>query len=495
MSINMEQSLNIKDYLRIALRRKWYLIIPFVIVTMATLAYAWYAPNIYRASTLILVEPQKVPSSYVEPTVTENVESQLRTITEQIMSRTYLEKIIKEFDLYPELRKELPMESVIEKMRKCIVVDVKKGQVFSVSFEDLDPVIAMKVANRLASLFIEGNLRTRGERAEGTLVFLEKELGRVRALLKKQEKKVSEFRAKYLGMLPEQLDANLRTLDRLQLQLQTNAEALKTAGVTKRSLELQLSQMQAMALNTPNTMGASNGTTENLNLSELKERLKQLRFRYTDEYPDIIKIKTVIAQMEKDEKDNKDKEKDSDKGDSSEKGANNTSTTTTGLWNSQIRSQLDQLDAEILRLKNERNRLKSAIKEYEKKVEITPKVEQQLKEFTRGYEVTQRDYQSLLNKKFQAELAANMEREQKGERFKVLDSAKIPVKPFKPNRLKIIFMGLLLGMAAGGGLVALMEYLDSSFYKIEDLEKFSGISVIASIPEIKAAKKKGKRTK
>jgi len=475
----MQETLDIKDYLQIALRRKWYFIVPFVLISIAAIAYALYAPNIYRASTLILVEPQKVPSSYVKATVTEDIESQLRTITEQIMSRSYLEKIINEFDLYPEMRKKLPLQSVIERMRRCIDVRVRKGRVFTVSFEDQNPVIAMKVANRLASLFIEGNLKVREERAEGTLVFLEKELERVRKLLKQQEKKVSEFRAEHLGVLPEQLEANLRTLDRLQLQLQSNGEALKAAEETRRMLQQQLSQMQTMPMITVDEPTSGEEiVSESSSLSELKAKLKKLRLRYTEKHPEVVRLERLIAQMENEEKSNE----------ANEEGSKETSANEEPLWASQIEAQLAQLDAEISQLKNERKRLKSEIKEYERRVEITPKVEQQLKELSRGYEVTQKEYQSLLDKKLQAELAANMERKQKGERFKVLDQAKIPERPFKPNRQKIILFGVFLGMAIGGGLVGLVEYLDHSFYKIEDLEQFTGISVIASIPKIKAKK-------
>ena len=475
----MQETLDIKDYLQIALRRKWYFIVPFVLISIAAIAYALYAPNIYRASTLILVEPQKVPSSYVKATVTEDIESQLRTITEQIMSRSYLEKIINEFDLYPEMRKKLPLQSVIERMRRCIDVRVRKGRVFTVSFEDQNPVIAMKVANRLASLFIEGNLKVREERAEGTLVFLEKELERVRKLLKQQEKKVSEFRAEHLGVLPEQLEANLRTLDRLQLQLQSNGEALKAAEETRRMLQQQLSQMQTMPMITVDEPTSGEEiVSESSSLSELKAKLKKLRLRYTEKHPEVVRLERLIAQMENEEKSNE----------ANEEGSKETSANEEPLWASQIEAQLAQLDAEISQLKNERKRLKSEIKEYERRVEITPKVEQQLKELSRGYEVTQKEYQSLLDKKLQAELAANMERKQKGERFKVLDQAKIPERPFKPNRQKIILFGVFLGMAIGSGLVGLVEYLDHSFYKIEDLEQFTGISVIASIPKIKAKK-------
>ena len=480
----MQETLDIKDYLQIALRRKWYFIVPFVLISIAAIAYALYAPNIYRASTLILVEPQKVPSSYVKATVTEDIESQLRTITEQIMSRSYLEKIINEFDLYPEMRKKLPLQSVIERMRRCIDVRVRKGRVFTVSFEDQNPVIAMKVANRLASLFIEGNLKVREERAEGTLVFLEKELERVRKLLKQQEKKVSEFRAEHLGVLPEQLEANLRTLDRLQLQLQSNGEALKAAEETRRMLQQQLSQMQTMPMITVDEPTSGEEiVSESSSLSELKAKLKKLRLRYTEKHPEVVRLERLIAQMENEEKSNEVNEEGSN-----EEGSKETSANEEPLWASQIEAQLAQLDAELSQLKNERKRLKSEIKEYERRVEITPKVEQQLKELSRGYEVTQKEYQSLLDKKLQAELAANMERKQKGERFKVLDQAKIPERPFKPNRQKIILFGVFLGMAIGGGLVGLIEYLDHSFYKIEDLEQFTGISVIASIPKIKAKK-------
>ena len=480
----MQETLDIKDYLQIALRRKWYFIVPFVLISIAAIAYALYAPNIYRASTLILVEPQKVPSSYVKATVTEDIESQLRTITEQIMSRSYLEKIINEFDLYPEMRKKLPLQSVIERMRRCIDVRVRKGRVFTVSFEDQNPVIAMKVANRLASLFIEGNLKVREERAEGTLVFLEKELERVRKLLKQQEKKVSEFRAEHLGVLPEQLEANLRTLDRLQLQLQSNGEALKAAEETRRMLQQQLSQMQTMPMITVDEPTSGEEiVSESSSLSELKAKLKKLRLRYTEKHPEVVRLERLIAQMENEEKSNEANEEGSN-----EEGSKETSANEEPLWASQIEAQLAQLDAEISQLKNERKRLKSQIKEYERRVEITPKVEQQLKELSRGYEVTQKEYQSLLDKKLQAELAANMERKQKGERFKVLDQAKIPERPFKPNRQKIILFGVFLGMAIGSGLVGLVEYLDHSFYKIEDLEQFTGISVIASIPKIKAKK-------
>ncbi|HDD45357.1 MAG TPA: protein GumC [Candidatus Desulfofervidus auxilii] len=474
------EAINLHDYIEIGLRRKWYFIIPFVLIMAATIFYVKTAPNIYQATTLILVESQKVPTSYVRPTVTESIQTQLRTITEQIMSRAYLEKVIKEFNLYSEIRNKFPMENIIERMRKCIKVQVKKGRAFSVSFEDKDPIIAMKVANRLASIFIEENLKVREEMAEGTLLFLEKELERVRKLLKEQEKKISEFRAKHLGVLPEQLEANLRTLDRLQLQLQNVTQSLKVAEETKRQLLQQLSQMENMGsfITIDDTEESIDASYENPTLTELKKQLAQLKLRYTDKHPEIIRLKKLIARFEKEER-NKE-----------QRGETETFPESTSPWKAQIEAQLTQLDTEIAQLKAEQKRLKAEIKKYEKRVEITPKVEQQLKELSRGYEVTQKEYQSLLDKKLQAELAANMERKQKGQTFRILDPAKVPEKPIRPNRPKLLLMGLFLGLAAGVGLVVLVEYLNQSFYKVEDLEKATGLTVIANIPEIKKKQKR-----
>jgi len=502
--MELSGKIDIRDYLDIAWRRKWFLIIPFVLTIMATIVYIKCMPEVYRASTLILVEPQKLPTSYVKPTVIESVQDHLRTVTDQIMSRTYLERVINEFNLYPELRQKVPLETVIEKMRHCIEVRVRKRRVFTVSFEDPDPVIAMKVANRLASMFIEENLKVREERAEETLVFLEKELERVRKLLKEQEKKISEFRAKHLGALPEQLEANLRTLDRLQLQLQNTNEALQMAEQTKMQLQQQLSQVKELAklsntnsatdtnlIDIDNTADKVTDTTaeEDSQLSKLEKQLALLQLKYTDKHPDIVKLKELIRLRKFISKLEKEKQENPEQNASSEERS---SLPESNPLIAQIKAQLAQVNAEISKLKIEREELQKKIKEYQRRVEITPKIEQQLKELTRGYTVTKKEYQSLLDKKLQAELAANMEREQKGEQFKILDPAKLPEKPYKPNKSKLLLVGFVLGLGLGAGCALLVEYMDHSFYKIEDLEAFTNLPVLACIPEFKAKKKKVK---
>lgn len=469
--------MNLKDYIEILLRRKWYIIIPFILFSIGSVLLAKSLPDIYRAYTLILVQPQKIPSRYVTPTVEEDIEERLRTIREQILSRTTLEKVVNEFNLYPELRKTKPIEDVINMMRNRIEVKVQKSQVFSISYEDRDPVVAMKVANRLAFLFIEENLKLREERAEGTIEFLKRELERVKKKLAEQEKNIAEFRSKHLGVLPEQLEANLRTLDRLQLQLQTNTEALRAAEEAKRQLQRLILTRRDTISTSPEEITTEAPTP--LALDRLKALLAELTLKYTEKHPDVIRLKNQIAKLEK----------------QLQQSSSETSSEETEIPQEQptnlplpreIQNEIVRLNAEIEKLKEERQNLLKTIAEYQRRVEITPKVEKEYQDLIRGYEVLREEYQSLLEKKLDAELAANMEKAQKGEQFRILDPAKVPEKPYKPNRFKIVFLGIALGLGAGVGLAFLMEfYIDTSFYRVEDLETFTELPVLALIPKIK----------
>jgi len=479
----MNKQLDIHDYLDIGVRRKWWFIVPFVLVLVLTAGYLYKAPKVYRASTLILVEPQQVPSTYVQPTVTERVEDRVRTMNEQVTSRSFLEKIIGEFDLYPDIRRQAPMEAVVDAMRKNIDVQLmERSQIFTISFQHKDPTASAKVANRLASLFIDENLKAREDVAEGTLVFLDKEIERVRAVLKEQEKQVSDFRTKNLGILPEQLDANLRTLDRLQSQLADTQEAIKRAEESKRELHQQ--QLLQQALTAP-SQEAPQTQTQGQEANDpvaLRDRLAQLRLKYTDQHPEVIALKGRIADLEKMKA-----FPDSREGlPNEEQDASLSEPPAMGP----VARQARRIDMDIAQMKNEANRLRATIKDYERRVDITPKVEEQLKEITRGYAVTQDEYQSLLEKRLQAELAANMERKQKGERFKIIDQAKIPERPFKPDPQRVLLFGLMVALAAGGGLAVLIEYLDTSFYKAEELSQFAQLPVLVSIPDIRAEKKR-----
>ena len=215
-----------EDLLAILRRRIWFVLVPFAVLGAAVAVWARALPDLYRSETLILVVPQRVPESFVRPTVTGGIEDRLQSIQQQILSRTRLERIIEDFNLYPQLRRAGMMENIVELMRAQIGVHVVRGDAFQVSFIGDDPRLVMKVTDRLASLFIEENLRDRELLAEGTNQFLGAQLDDARGRLIEHEKKLEVYRRQYAGQLPSQLEANLQALQNTQMQLQSLVDAM-----------------------------------------------------------------------------------------------------------------------------------------------------------------------------------------------------------------------------------------------------------------------------
>jgi polysaccharide chain length determinant protein (PEP-CTERM system associated) len=464
--------INIDDYLEVALRRKWLIILPFLLTAILSIAYSFLSPNIYRAGTLIIVQTQKVPEAYVRSTVTSGIEDRLRTITQQIMSRTILEKVIKELNLFVKEKESLTMEEIVEVMRKKVDLKVKRRDSFELFYQGKDPKVVAMVANKLAALFIDENLKVREQQAEGTTEFLENELLRIKNKLESSEKAIRTFKQKHMGELPEQLDSNLRVLDRFQLQLQTNVEVQRGIEDRKILIQKQHSEIEPKIINLEDGNVAS-VLPSGSQLVMLKQELLNLKTRYTDKHPDVIKIEEQIRNLEKEL--------------SGGKGSESTSSMKISSSNPlypELAKQLNEINLEIRRLKVEEKRLRNQIKAYQMRVENTPKCDQEMAALTRDYWNIQQSYQSLLQKRLEAQLSANMERRQKGEQFKILDIARIPEKPFKPKRLKIILLGLALGLGFGGGLCFSAEYLDPYFRSAENLEEFTKLPVLSSIPKI-----------
>lgn len=477
------KQMDIQDYLEILLRRKWLIILPVIIFIIGGIVYALKSPKLYQASTLILIQRQKVPESYVKPTVTNPIGERLHTISQQIMSRTRLEMIIDEFNLYPKMRQTLFLEEVVEIMRKDVNLQVRGKDSFQLFYQGKVPLLVAKVANKLASLFIEENLKVREELAEGTTEFLNRELNRVKKRLVEQEEALRSYKEKHMGALPEQLNANLHSLDRLQLQYQSLITSLERAKERKILLQGQISQISAMdsqAIVVEEDEGVADdgaiSTFEPPRLHELRQMLVNLQARYTEKHPDVVRIKNEIKKIEEalDGEEGGEDFSDTFYSDSSE-----------GFGFEEIlTAQLNETGPEIKKLEKELREVGVKVADYQRKVEEIPRREQEILGLKRDYSNTQKNYQSLLDKKLNAQLAANMERMQKGERFKVLDPARIPQKPFKPNRTMIVFLSMALGMVAGGVLVFGVEYMDHSFRGIDDLEKFTGLPVLASIANI-----------
>lgn len=520
----MEQQDNdLFEKIEVLLRRKWLLILPIIMGAGLAAYVSLKLPEFYRSTTLILVEQQKIPQTYVTPTDSTPFEQRLSTIKQQVMSRTNLEKIIEDFNLYAgegkrglrNLLKKLELddfvssfidlddmapskEEIIEMMRDDIDVDVMGrsggggGDAFRISYVGGDPYITMQVTNTLASLFIEENLKIKEQYAEGTSEFLSKELESAKEELEAQERGLRRFKERHMGALPEQLDANLRTLDRLQLELQSVNEALKNAEDREIWLEEQIKiaserTVSAQHAGASETVNSSLGAQTSLNpydeLQRLKNRLNALLSVYKETYPDVIIVKKRIKELEK-----RLAKESTIEGNGDEPSAE--PTMVAAPMDPAIQADLTSLKSRVETLKEREMKIRRQIKDFERRVEATPANEQRLADLQRNYDMTFENYQRLLEKKLNARLAENLEKKQKGSRFRVLDPANLPEKPFKPNRKMITAMGGAAGAGFGLGLVFLLEFLNPAFRKPED---FSGVldkPVLAAIPTFSAKTKK-----
>jgi uncharacterized protein involved in exopolysaccharide biosynthesis len=214
------QSYSLEQVSRLIWRGKWWVVAPVLLSAAATFALLQYLPNVYRSETTILVVPQRVPDSYVQSTVSARIEDRLQSISQQLLSRSRLEPIILEFNLYRARRASRPMEDVVEFMRAQIDVQTVRGDAFVLGFTSEDPEVARRVTERLASLFIEENLRDREVLADATNQFLESQLEDARRRLIENEKRLEGFRLRYSGELPTQVQNNLQAMQNLQLRTQ-----------------------------------------------------------------------------------------------------------------------------------------------------------------------------------------------------------------------------------------------------------------------------------
>jgi len=497
---NTEKIFDIENYLKIGLRRKWYIIIPFVLCVIISFGVYKYLPKEYKASTVILVRAPQVPEGYVRPTLTEPVTERLNVISQEILSRTRLERIIKEFNLYPDMVKKSNMEGIVDMMRGKIDLKVEQESAFSVSFEGRDPQTVMAVTNKLASMYIEENLKSRESRVEGTAQFISRELKAVESTLRKKEEMLRRYKEKNMGQLPEQLETNLRILSQLQEQLKTTSDTLRAKE--DRLVFLQSQIEQTMDQRSPRGQSSTTLSTEGIEdplatqLSSLKRQLEDTESKYTGYHPDVADLKKKIAaltlKMKKQEEERERRlrgVRDMGVGSNSVAPSPESDPTTAGLI-AQYKEQFRETQSEVKGLKEEIANLKEEIALSQKRVQETPRKEQEMVNLNRDYNLMMSQFQSLLNKKYDAQLAENLERKQQGEQFMVLDPARLPEKPFKPNRNGLLAVGALLGLGIGLGLTWFRESMDRSFYEASEVETYLKLPVVATILNLKEEEKK-----
>jgi polysaccharide chain length determinant protein (PEP-CTERM system associated) len=474
------------DYWTIAVRQRWFLLGPFFALGLLGFAAALIWPERYRSEALILVEQQKVPEQYVTPNVVGNLQDRLQSMKEQILSRTRLQHLIEQFDLYPKGRAGMTTTELVEMMRKDITIEPEKGPTqtgeltaFRITYIAPEAKVAQQVVNELTSLCIADNLRARDQQSTDTTQFLKNQLADARQRLAETEQRLRDYKMAYLGELPEQEQSNLQILSSLEAQLNAASAELDRLEQDKTYLESMKAGYKSLG---PAVSSHPGDASRPESLPDLRAKLADLQAKYTDRYPEVISTKEEIARLQAIQQQ---QQKSSEEDDSVKSGgADAPIGDSTQPGQIEMDSRLKAVRVDIEDRQKEVASLRQKIRSTEAHLNLIPVREQQLAEVSRDYDNAKTQYQSLLQKESQSALATNLEKRQEGEQFRIIDPASLPEKPVKPNRAEISFGGWLLGLMAGIGLAALKEVANTRLDGEEDVSKVSPLPILVSIPDL-----------
>lgn len=472
------QSFDLHYLLGLTKRRYLQFLVPLFGGWLLVWTASWVIPPKYQSTTLILVEQPTMPKDYVTPNVSDDLQERLQSITQQILSRTRLLHIIDQYNLYQGKADRSPDDKV-EAMRKDIKIELVRDNhdqitAFNVSYLAKDPAIAQKVTGELTNLFINENLEVRQQQSEDTTTFLENQLESARQTLSAQEEQIRQFKAQHPGELPTQLASNLQILTGLQSQLQNEEDALNAA----RQQHVYLQTLGDQYRNMQSTVKTGDGPKVGLpaveeQLQQLRAQLTDLRSRYTDQHPDVKKVKDQIARTEK-------------LRDQMIASGGTGAATDPGKATvlAPVESQLRSNELEIANRERSVAQLKAKVDDYQARLNAEPAREQQLADLTRGYDQSKANYDDLLKKRNESKMATRMELQQQGERFRVMDPPSYPLRPETPNRLKFCAIGLAFGVFLGIVFAGGAEKMDPRMHNAKDIVKALPVPVLAEIPMI-----------
>jgi polysaccharide chain length determinant protein (PEP-CTERM system associated) len=508
-----------EDIIRIVQKRIWFLVVPIFVATFVALLISRSKPDLFTSETLVQVLGQRVPEGYVRSTVTSTVDERLKTITEVIKSRSQLEQVINEFNLYPRERLEQPMEEVVEAMRAAVSVEPAAGApgrrpmpgqvtAFKVSFTYEDKGPALSVTQRLTDLLIAENTRMRSNSAEKTSEFLQGQLADAARQLKEQEQKLEAFRLRHVGRLPNQLESNMQAVQTTQMERQSVVESLARDRDRKMILERLYNEASAesVAVVTPTVAAPSapgqgadpnalpTAATAQQQLALAKARLAQLELRLKPEHPDVIRARRQVADLGK-QAEAEAREDDTRRQAQSTAAASATPTQPSPAARAitpeeqnrrarlrEQRAEIDSLNRQIAFKEEQERQLSARIADYRSRIESIPGIESEWVELTRDYDTMQQSYRTLLAKSEESKVAANLELQQIGEQFRVLDPPRVSDQAASSKRLQVNIGGFAIGLLLGLGMIGFLEFRDTSFRTESDVLGALALPVLAAVP-------------
>lgn len=487
--MEQQQHQQIRKYLDLFVRWKGFIVAAILISLPAGLAIYLTTPKVYQSTCLLSYQQQKVNPNKMSPDIESAIKVVVSTLSQMITSRSNLENLITTLDLYPAMRQKLPMEDVVDLMRKNIMIEPsRQGDIFQISYSGGLPDKVVKVTNALAANFIEENLKYREERATETSTYASNELEMAKAVMDQKEASMRDYKLKHYNELPEQRQTNVSQLIGLQQQYQAKQESIQDLEKTMILIQDQISNRRKMIAQTD--LLAADGTTRGAaaqqgiavnpadRLIQFRALLKSLEIKYTENHPEIRRTKRLIARLEQDLATGRAQPAGGATGSSALAQA------TADPVILQLETQLRSIQLSIRNINEEKDGLRKTIAQYEQWVAAAPVREAEWSALTREYGELKRHYDMLVSSNLEAESMLNLEKRQKGSQFKIVDSARVPEKPIKPDFVKILAVALFCGLGIGFGVPFVWDFLDPSFRDLNDIETYLGVPVLCTIPLI-----------
>lgn len=469
--------LGVRDYIAIARVRKFWIILTAVAVIIPAVILATRLPNVYQSATVILIDAQKVPDSYIPTTVSARIDERLAAIKEQVMSATRMSKLIESMHLYPELRGKVSDSEIISRMQKAITVEtVTQGgrqlSAFRIAYAGRNAVEVAQVTNQIAAMFIEENLKAREQQSFGTASFIANELQKTKEQLDQKEAEIQRVKQQNIMDLPESSQFHVQAMDSLRMQIRESQDRVSRAQQQK----VYLQSMMATTAPTVDVDGSA-ASPYQAQIQKLESQLGELRSRYGANHPDVRKVKSELDDL-------KARRAEQER----EGGPAQIQSSPGRARNPVIEAQIAKIEEEIAQESKRQQSLQNEIQFHISKLGRVPLFEQQMASQMRDYDTLRKYYNELLDKKLYADTASSMETRQKGERFVILDPAQVAEKPAGPKRWLIALAGIFGGILAGLGVAFLRELSDSIVRNEQEAASIAGLVILARIPQVPTRK-------
>ncbi len=492
--------MDVEDYIDVVRRHKGWIVGPAFAALVLSVVLAFFWPDTYISTATIQVVLPQVPERYIPSNVNSEMTQRINAMLNSIESRANLTNLINTHSLYRSQVARKPLEDVIEDMRKDIHITQagslqtqNKGPIsaFQVSFEYSNRYIAQKITAELARNFIDANIRTLASQSAATTDFLKDQWEAAKKQLDELENRMTEFRVKNAGRLPEELAPNLQTLRSLETQLAGVNDAMNRIGQSKLMLEgqIRIYREQLTALAQGAEAVSSRVKDERLaqaehDVSTTENMLAALKQRYKDTHPDVkqVEAQLQVLRQKRDALLKANLERPQDPGPKTLSRQEAKSAQELEAAIARMQSQIQILDMESVDRNKQQAKIAESINMYTARVQASPVMERDYTELSRDYSMAKSIYEELNAKKAQSEAATALENRQYGERLELLESASLPETPAKPNRWLIIGAGIGIGLALGMFLSGAREMKDTSLKNLKDARAYTNLPVLGTVP-------------